>query len=228
MAGLIDSSKPVMGGKYDDLVELKPEDDPLQGSEPANEEEQAHYDNMFADFIDLLYGPQRDNALKMMKTTPDLFQGVSQASFVLLKGVYDEHTRKEGPVPQAALFGEGGMIGTAVDEMFKLAAAHKLKGSDDINQYTAAQMDIMRRVGDYLEKEQSDDSVNEAQDLLMDIEVANNPNVEAAPIGTRDEQDLAAIQYQEEARRPGGGNENPAAMQEQAPAASVPAEMGLV
>jgi hypothetical protein len=222
MAGLIDSTAQ-MTGKYDDLVELRPEEDPWQGSEEASPEEQAHYDDMYADFIDLLYGPQRQNAMKMMETQQNLFQGVSQAAFTLLKGVYDEHTRKEGEVPQAALFGEGGMIATAVDELFKLANAHKLKGSEDVNQYTAAQMDMMRRVGDYLEKEQSDSSTDEAQELMLDVEEAYNPGAEAPPVGLEDQADLDAIQYQDEARAP---QEAPAPAPAEAP--PMPPQGGLI
>lgn len=226
--GLIDESKQ-FAGKYDDLIQVKPEDDPWQATEEATPEEQAHYDELFAEFIDKLYGPQRDNALRIMQTTPELYQGVSQATFTLLKGVYDNHRATEGEVPQAALFGEGGMISTAVDEMFKLANAHELRGSEDINQYTAAQMDMMRRVGEYIEKEQGDDSIDEAQDLMMDVEEAYNPGVEAAPVGIEDERDLAAIAFQEEARRGGVEPVNPAQREaEQQPAASIPNQGGLI
>lgn len=227
MAGLVDESAQFMG-KYDDLVELNPQDDPWQASEEATPEEQAHYDELYAEFMDKLYGPQRDNAVRIVKTAPELFLGVSQASFTLLKGVYEEHRRKEGEVPQAALFGEGGMIATAVDEVFKLANTHKLKGSQDRNQYTAAQMDMMRRVGDLLEKEQSDDSVDEAQDLLLDVEEAYNPGAVSGPVGVNDQRDLEAIQYQEEARRGGVPAVNPAEAEQVAPAESIPAAQGLI
>jgi hypothetical protein len=154
---------------------------------------------------------------------------VSQASFTLLKGVYDDYKEREGEVPQAVLFGQGGMIATAVDEVFKMASAHKVRGSEDVNQYTAAQMDMMRRVGELLEKEQSDSSVDEAQELMMDVEMAYNPGVEAAPLGVKDQADLDAIEYQEEMRQPAAQPENPAAAQQQAtPAASLPAEQGLI
>lgn len=227
--GLIDSNAQ-FNGKYDDLVQVKPEEDPWQATEPVTAEEQAHYDDLYADFMDKLYGPNREHVLKILKSSSrDLYSGVAQASFVLLKGVYDEYKRKEGEVPQAALFGEGGMIATSVDEIFKLANVHKLPGSDDINQYTAAQMDMMRRVGELLEKEQSDDAVDEAQDLLMDVEEAYNPGATAPPLGRDDLQDLDAIRYQEEARRPQVEQSGPVeAEASQVPGASLPEQQGLI
>lgn len=228
MAGLIDNSAPMGGGKYDDLIKVDPKDDPFEATEPATEEEQAHYDELYADFMDKLYAGARDRVVRQLKNHPQLFQSVSTAAFTVLKATYMDYTRANGEVPQAALFGEGGMISTAVDEVFKLAKIHNLEGSADMNQYTAAQMNMMKLVGEEIENRQEDGAVEETQDLLIDAELAYNPDAAAGPVSPRDRRDLNAIEFQEEARQPAGA-ENPAEQQaEQSPAASAPAEQGLI
>lgn len=227
MATLRDPVKQLSANpKYDKLMNLDPGEDPLAGSEEATPEEQAYYDDLFADFVDELYTNQTKNAVKMMQTSPELYQGVSKAAFVLLSGVYTKFKDKERDAAQAALFGEGGMISTAVDELFKLAQMHRLPGSDDTNQYTAAQMDMMRRVGDYLEKNQDDAAVGEAQDLIIDIELANNPDAQVANTSRADILDLDAVQFQDEARQRGQAPAGEAApMPTEGPAAPPPEAM---
>lgn len=186
--------------QYGELMTLDPGEDPMASTEEPTRAEQAQFDNLYADFMDVLYGRGEASVLKMVRTTPEIFQGVSQAAFTILRGVWGEFQRKEGEeVTPAILFGEGGMINTAVDEVFSIAKANKLPGSDDINQYAAAQMDMMRRVGEYIQQRQDDGAVEEAQDLMTDIEIANNPNVEPGVLPTQDRQSIEALSVQDEA-----------------------------
>jgi hypothetical protein len=178
---------------YDELVELDPAFGPVAGNEEPNEEEQAHYDMLYADFMDELFGAQSKNAETMLRTGPELFKSVATVAFNILHAVHQRHEQRDGPVPQAALFGEGGMISTAVDEVFQMAIALQLPDSQDQDQYTAAQMDVMRQVGDYLEKSQDDGAVNESQDLLLDMETADGTVDNTPPLDAREQADLAAI-----------------------------------
>ena len=182
--------------QYDELHTLDPANDPMNADQELSQGEQATYDEMYSDFMDKMLVGGEKPIVKMIKSAPDLYAGVSQAAFTILKAIYPAYA-KEGEDASVALFSEGGMIATAVDEVYQLAQAHRLEGSDDINQYSAAQIDMMRRVGEFMEQRQEDDGVSNAQDLLMDIEEANNPGA----IGQTEPSDIAdidAVQYQDE------------------------------
>jgi hypothetical protein len=186
--------------EYDEYVDVQapaPELAPLTASETPDEEEQAHYDTMYADFIDLLYEDSVKQVTEMLSTGGDMYDRASQAAFMLLNKVYREHDMRDGPTPQAALFGEGGMIHTAVDEIFQFAQARHIPGADEQDQYTAAQINMMRLVGEELEKEQDDDAVEEAQSLMVDVEM-QDPNyaLDPQPLGAEDKMALEDIEAQ--------------------------------
>lgn len=178
---------------YDELVSRDPGYGPVAANEEPDEAEMAHYNMMYADFVEVLYGSQVKNAEQMLQTSNDLYLGVSKVAFTILQAVYQRHDQRDGPVPQAALFGQGGMISTAVDEVFSMAMALKLPDSKDQDQYTAAQMDVMRLVGEFLEKSQDDGAVGQAQDLLIDVETADGSVRDTLPINSEEQGDLAAI-----------------------------------
>lgn len=167
--GLVDNQLS-RNSEYDSLVGDVPSLEPFVGNEEPDEADMEFFYEMYSDYIEELSGKQKDNAIKMMKSAPDLYQGVSQAAFTILEAVKGRVEAREGAVPPAALFGEGAMIHTAVDEMFKLARAANIPGSEDQDQYTASQMDMQRLVGEYLQKAQEDDAIGEAQELMLDSE----------------------------------------------------------
>lgn len=201
---LLTSANPAQGteiesanSEYDELVQYDPAYAPVSGNEEPDEMEQAHYDALYADFMEELYDNQSDNAVQMLKANGEIYNGVSKTAFMLLKSVYQKHESRNGPTPQAALFGEGGMIHTAVDEMFKFAQAYQIAGSDNQDQYNAAQMDMMRQVGEFLEKDRDDGAVGEAQDLMIEMDElgGGQPN---GPVSRRDRESLEAIEFQDE------------------------------
>jgi hypothetical protein len=203
---LLSSSNPAQGTQlssgntqYDSLVPDAPGIEPVAGSEEPDQAEQGHYDILYADFMAELYDNNSERVLKILenKQGETFFQGVSDAAFHILKAVHTKHVQKEGPVPPASLFGEGGMLHTAVDEVFAFAQAYGLQGSNAENQYTAAQMDIMRQAGEYLEKSSDDSAISEAQDLMLDIDEAGGGG-DHPGVAPSDRRDLAAIEYQDE------------------------------
>jgi hypothetical protein len=179
--------------EYDELVELDQGFGPIAANEEPDKAETAHFEMMYADFVEELYGAQSKNAEQMLKTSRDLYLGVAQVAFNILKAVHQRHEQRDGPVPQAALFGEGAMINTAVDEVFSMAMSLKLPEAQDQDQYTAAQMDMMRLVGEFLEKSQDDGAVNEAQELMLDMETADGTSNTVDPLNAEEQQDLAVI-----------------------------------
>jgi hypothetical protein len=179
--------------EYDELVALDPGFGPVAANEEPDKAETAHFEMMYADFVEALYGSQSKNAEEMLKTSQNLYTGVAKVAFNILNAVHQRHEQRDGPVPQAALFGEGAMINTAVDEVFSMAMSLKIPEAQDQDQYTAAQMDMMRLVGEFLEKSQSDESINEAQELMLDMETADGLDKPVDPLNAEEQGDLKVI-----------------------------------
>lgn len=170
----------------------------LTANEEPTSEEMYHYHEMYADFMEALYDNNSRNVEQMIGSSEQLYEGVSEAAITLLRPVYQAHEQKEGEVPQAALFGEGGMIHTAVEEVFQFAQAAGIDGSQSQDQYTAAHVDMMRKVGEFIEKKSDDSAVEEAQDLMVDVEMAD-PNYSGSPeMSTEDTAELKNIATQNE------------------------------
>ena len=208
MAGLINNeAAPLQGGNekqlsqnpyYDTLVGVNPGFDPVISDTVPTDEELLHFKDIYADFIDNLYGKSETAAVKMLGNAPQLYSGVAKVAFNVLLATKQEYEQKEGPLDSAIFFGEGGMISTAVDEVFKMARAQGLPGTDDQDQYSAAQFEVMRLVGEMMQSGQEDGSVGEAQDLLQDIDEAGGGGQSAAPLSgdERDTLELAAAEGQ--------------------------------
>jgi hypothetical protein len=180
-------------GLYDNLITSEPGFEPVTSNEEPSPEEQANYDEMYAAFVDELYGPQRGNAEKMLESGPQLYESVSTVAFNILSAVHQRQEQKDGPVPGASLFGAGGMISTAVDEVFAMAKSMGIPDAQTQDQYTAAQMHIMKLVGEHLEKSQDDDVVGEAQETLLDIETADGTADPTAPLDAEENASLRAV-----------------------------------
>lgn len=189
--------------QYDDFVghtnksvATDPGIDVLTANEEPTPEEMEHYHEMYADFMAALYDNNSRAVEQMIGSSEQFYEGVSEAAITLLRPVYQKHEQRMGEVPQAALFGEGGMIHTAVEEVFQFAQALGIDGSQDQDQYTAAHIDMMRKVGEYIENKSDDGAVEEAQDLLVDVEMSHgqgkNPELSGEDIS-----DLEAIAAQQ-------------------------------
>lgn len=171
---------------YDELVGTNPGLGPVVANEEPNEMEMIQYNELLSDFLETLYGKSEEPAIRMLKSSRELYQGVAKVAFTVLNATHEKYIQREGPIESSVLFGEGGMISTAVDEVFKLAQGAKIPGSDDMNQYSAAQMDAMRLVGELIEKRQEDGSIDEAQDALIDMEMEAGGGEGAEPLNSEE------------------------------------------
>lgn len=171
MPGLTqDNQVLTQNAEYDELVGDAPGLAPFTANEEPDPAEMEHFHTLYADFMEELMGPQERNAVQMLTSAPDLYQGVSKVAYNVLSAVHQRAEQRDGPVPPAALFGEGAMIHTAVDEVFQMAIANKVPGSESQDQYTAAQMDMSRLVGEFLQGAQEDGAIDEAQEMLLESE----------------------------------------------------------
>ena len=191
MAGLIAPKAPVapeesIKGEYDELVGVHPGLAPVAPDETPTEEETMHFHEIFSDFINKLHTDSQGAVIKSLKAASELYKGVAKTAFEVLKAVHSEYTQKEDVDLSSVLFGQGGMISTAVDEVFKIAVSLKLPGANDEQQYSAAQFEVMRLVGEYMQKIQDDDGVNEAQELMLDMDEAGGSTDASVPLNAED------------------------------------------
>jgi hypothetical protein len=160
---------------YDELVGKAPGLAPVAANEEPTGEEQMQYDNLFADFMDVLYGKGEEATKKILQGPGEPYDTIAKTAFTMLKSVVAAYQHERGEIESAVLFGEGGIIHTAVDEIYKRAQAWKIPGVENMDQYAAAQINMMRLVGEYMEQKQDDEGVSEAQEALMDMEEQGNP-----------------------------------------------------
>ena len=174
---------------FNDYIDMDPAFGPISADEEPTPEELDALEDINAEVLKVIYGDNNDAVMGVIKNANELYQGVGLAAFQILLSTKTKFEAGGQKVPPAALFGEGAAIHTTVDELFQLAQAAGIPGSDTEEQYTAAMMEVMRLTGDHIEKSGDDDSVGEAQDLMIDIEAAAG-NTGPVQLGQEDEDDV--------------------------------------
>lgn len=149
---------------------MEPAAQPFIGSEEPTQEEIDALDDITAEVVKFIYGDNNESVLGTISNTPELYQGVGFAAFQILLATKQKFEEGGTKVPSATLFGEGGAIHTTIDELFQVARAAGVPGSDDEDQYSAAMMEVMRLAGEYIENVGDDESIGETQELLIDSE----------------------------------------------------------
>ena len=162
-----------MAQSFEDMVSMTPEFGPLNADQEPTQDEIDALDDINAEVLMFIHGPNNGSVMGMVGNSPELYQGVAAAAFQILLATKQKFEAGGEKVPPAALFGEGGAIHTTIDEIFQLAQAAGMPGSEDQDHYNAAMMEVMRLAGDHIEKTNDDASVGEAQELLIDIETAD-------------------------------------------------------
>jgi hypothetical protein len=160
---------------FEQYVSMQPEFGPVNATEEPNAAEKEAYEDIHAEVLEFIHGPQGDNVVKMLQTAPELYQGVGQAAFQILLATKQKLEGKNGkPLPPAALWGEGAGIHTTVDELYQLAKMENIPGSEQQDQYMASMFEVYRLAGDHIQNSNEDESINEAQDLIADIEMTGS------------------------------------------------------
>jgi hypothetical protein len=181
-------------GQYETL---EPALGPFEGNEEPTQDEIDSLDDVIAEVLTFIHGPNHESVLGSITNAPEegggIFKPIGNATFQILlatKAKFEEGGKK---LPPAVLFGEGGAIHTTVDELFQMAQAAGVPGADDDQQYSASIMETLRLAGDYIEKTGDDASITEAQELLIDVE-ATAPGERQLGGGAKDDDLKAAIQ----------------------------------
>ena len=172
---------------FEEMVTMTPAFGPVNADEEPTPDEVDALDDINAEVLNFIHGDNNESVMGSIGNAQELYQGVAGAAFQILLAVKQQFEAGGEKVPPAALFGEGGAIHSTIDELFQLAQAAGMEGSNDQDQYNASMMEVMRLAGDHIEKTNDDSSVAEAQELLIDIESAANPE---AAVGAVDEDSL--------------------------------------
>lgn len=171
-------------------ITAEPAFGPLTADQEPTPEEQDARDDAVAEMMTFMYGDNSDSVLGVMSNARELYQGVGQAAYHILNATKTKFEKGDVQLPSAAIFGEGGMIHSAVEELMQLAQAAGLPGSDDQDQYHAAMFETYRLVGEHIQSSGEDGSIAEAQELLIDVETAGG-NMSTAPgLNPGQEEDL--------------------------------------
>ncbi len=191
--------------QYDELVGMDKGFEVAAAGEPASPEEEKQFTDMLGIFMNKLHGPQEQNIVEMLESAPQFFQGVSTATMHLLQATRLEYEQKHGQPNPSVYFGEGGIIHSGVDAVFAVGQAIGREEAQSTDQYTAAMMDTMRKVGEYVQGAQEDGAVDEAQEFLLDIEMGGEDVPDVPPLDGEDRLALegAVAPPQEEVPPPG-------------------------
>lgn len=165
---------------------LEPALGPLEATEEPTKEEIDALDDINAEVLNFIHGDNQSSVLASISNGQELYQGIGSAAFQIMLATKSKFEQGGEPIPPASLFGEGGAIHTTVDELFQLAQAAGVPGADDQDQYSAAMMETMRQVGEYIEQTGDDASVAETQELLIDIEQTGGQGVGEPELGEED------------------------------------------
>jgi hypothetical protein len=159
------------------MVSLQPEFGPLNADQEPTQLESDALDDITAEVLKFIHGDYSDDLVSSVANAPEFYQGVGAAAFTVLDATKSKFESGGVKVPPATLFGEGGAIHTTVDEIIQLMRAAGVPGAEDPDQYSASMMEVMRLAGEHIEKTNDDESVSEAQELLIDIESTGQPGV---------------------------------------------------
>lgn len=167
---------------FEKMVTMRPEFGPLNADEEPSPEESEAFQRINNRLLEFIHGPKSDAVVRMMQNSPELYKGVGQAAYQILLSAKQQEEKGGKELPPAALWGEGAGIHTAVDELFQLAQAAGIPGSQEQDQYSAAMFEVYRLAGEHIEQGNDDNAVKEAQELMIDVEASSGP--QGIPEGT--------------------------------------------
>lgn len=160
---------------FSDMVSLQPQFGPLSADEEPTPEETRAFNAMYTEVLEFIHGPKSESVLGTISNAPELYQGIGNTAFQILLAVKQNMEKDGKPVEPAALWGEGGAIQSTVDELFQLARAARLPEADNPDMFSAAMFETYRLAGEYIQNANEDDAINEAQELLVDVETSTDP-----------------------------------------------------
>ena len=140
---------------------------PITPDEPATEEEERALGEATISMMEFLYSDEGlanvTNALK--QDNRELFEKIPEIAMPMLQKVKAEHPDADA----TTFFGGGGLIQTVVDALLELAKQEGLPGAEDEQQAQATVINMYRLVGEFISETGDEGSLDEAQNLSMEM-----------------------------------------------------------
>lgn len=141
------------------------------GTVMASEEEQEALNQILDEIDTRLHGAASENITGIIESSPEPFQGISQAAHSLVMGSY-QLAAKEGLEPTMDMYvGENGVVQQTVEMVFEVAEAMGKVSVDDDEVLSAAYMDTLRQIGETLLGSDNPEIREGAQELMVELEL---------------------------------------------------------
>lgn len=141
------------------------------GTVMASEEEQAALNQILDEIDTRLHGAASENITGIIESSPEPFQGISQAAHSLVMGSY-QLAAKEGLEPTMDMYvAENGVVQQTVEMVFEVAEAMGKVSVDDDEVLSAAYMDTLRQIGETLLGSDNPEIREGAQELMVELEL---------------------------------------------------------
>lgn len=141
------------------------------GTVMASEEEQAALNQILDEIDTRLHGAASENITGIIESSPEPFQGISQAAHSLVMGSY-QLAAKEGLEPTMDMYiAENGIVQQTVEMVFEVAEAMGKVSVDDDEVLSAAYMDTLRQIGETLLGSDNPEIREGAQELMVELEL---------------------------------------------------------
>lgn len=140
------------------------------GTIEASEEENQKLDVVLTGIESQIHGKHRDKLVTMLRSQPELWRSVSDASVVILEAAEQKLAEQGIDLEPDYFFGENGIIQSTVEMVYELAVAAGAPKANDSNQLDMAYMHVMSQIGEEL-YETDDAAVAEAQQAILELEL---------------------------------------------------------
>jgi len=175
-------------GEFDEFaVDFDPALHHLQGDIAADPGEERQMEDVISSAGQFVYGDNMASNLNAMKTQQELYIGVADVAFEILKREKNRLEDKKEQVFPSVFFAETGATPVVLDQLWDLAGAAGLPGSNDQDQYAAALINLFRRIGESIVEEGDEEAISQAEELAISMALTNEGGSSAEGPGVADE-----------------------------------------
>jgi hypothetical protein len=161
-------------GEFDEFaLDYDPALHHLQGNAEASLEEENQMKQVVQGSTDVVFGDAMPQTLNAIRTQPELYMGISDVAYEILKAEKAKMDGKGEEVHPSVFFAETGAAPVIIDQLWSLAEAADLEGSRDKDQYSGALINLYRRMGEHIIEEGDENAIIEAEELAINMALTN-------------------------------------------------------
>jgi hypothetical protein len=127
----------------------------------------------------------------------DFFEAAADVSFNLALREHEKVAMRGQEDDSSNYFGKGGMLELLVDNMFDIGQQMNIPGAKDQDQYAAAMGYAYQLAGEYVMEQGDEDSIAEANELMMDMVLTQE---DGSMMETRGQADMMAMRKTQKAQ----------------------------